>query len=60
MEALKAFPAGETAHVLSGAAGLNAKDFGRAIAGLLRDGLAEAVQITKTRGTYDGYKLSKR
>ncbi|MFH1922713.1 MAG: AAA family ATPase [Planctomycetota bacterium] len=56
LEALRQFPDGETVSQLRSAAGLNGNSFGTALRMLLKEGRAEACEVTKTRGKYEGFK----
>jgi len=55
--AMRAHPEGETKSVLRAEAGLNDKQFARALAWLRKDGIVENVEIKKGRGVYDGFRL---
>jgi hypothetical protein len=53
---LRRTPEGDTERALSRAAGLNPKDFGRAIFSLVQEGRAVAGRVKKHTRMEDGYK----
>jgi hypothetical protein len=55
-EALQRFPGGETAKALREVAGLNGKDFGKAITTLLKEGRAKGCEVTKGKRSFEGYQ----
>jgi len=59
-DALRSFPDGETVNMLKGAAKMNTDIFHRGLAAMLKEGYAEPCEVSKGRGTYAGYRPTKR